>query len=101
VKSRTTSTQPPEPLLRYREDDWLGPSSELEYWDEIPGRPFIRWGNARRKWAREHVSTVEDFDRLLYGPDVVFPEETTQERDRNLTCALIGHPEWRRPKVFP
>lgn len=87
----------PEPLVRYNPDDWVGPSNELEYYDPMPGRPHIRWSVARCKWARERIFTEEDFDRLLYGPDVEFPPESIIGRD--ITCMLSGHSEWRRQKV--
>ena len=96
-----TGSEIPEQLVRYNPDDWVGPANSLEY--QTPhdlGRPHIRWGNARCKWASEHIHTVEDFDRLLFGPDVVFPPEGGVGSNRDLTCILGGHYEWRRPRVF-
>jgi hypothetical protein len=63
-KRRSTNAQVPEALVRYRENDWVGPNNPLEYPDPMPGRPHICWSNARRRWAREHVRTAEDLDRL-------------------------------------
>jgi hypothetical protein len=92
-----TSAEIPDVLVRYREDDWVGPANVLEWpTTREDDRPHIRWASARRKWARDHIRTEADFDRLLYGPDVEFPPETDPRIDRDLTCILGGHYEWRR-----
>jgi hypothetical protein len=102
VKQRGSDAQVvPEPLVRYRPGDWVGPANSLE-WPTTHdlGRPPIRWAKARHKWASEHIHTEADFDRLLYGPDVVFPPDTNVRIDRDLTCVFSGHYEWRRPRTY-
>jgi hypothetical protein len=63
----------------------------------MPGRPHIRWSNARRRWAREHVRTVEDLDRLLYRPEVVFSSRSNRPGDRPRSDLYID----RAPGMAP
>ena len=86
--------QPPMPLIRFVESDWVGPPNALEDPRWVAGRARVRWSAARRRWITKYVETRSQFDRL-FGPDVVYPVGTQRQIEYDLSAVLTGRPHLR------